>query len=166
VDVVLVHVGPDVQLGRVAEDDQRLVRRGADELARPQVHLQHRGVDRGPGHPPVQVGPHLLDLRFGLGDGRPGDGLVRRPRPGLEQVEVGLRPGQLRFGRGVALLAGDQLLLADRPRPDEPLGPGELVGLELQVGPGLADLRLGRRHLLGPRHLVQPLELRPGRGRP
>ena len=80
--------------------------------------------------------------------------------PALSRAEVRPGLGQLGLGRRQPLLAGEPVFLADRVRPDQLLGPGELVGLELHVGLGLAHLGLAGRHLLGPRHLLQPQELR------
>ena len=153
----------------VAQHDQRLARRGADELAGPDVHLQHLAVDRRP-RPTSRSSSvsRLLDLGLGLRDRRPGDGLVRLPRPGLEQVRSasarascclghrappargGSAPPRRRRRRPTAAAARSQLVLLVgqvRPRPRAPAPRRPAAPPAAACSSSLRQLRLGRRQV-------------------
>jgi hypothetical protein len=152
---VLVDIDSHPRPVNVSQQDQRLSRRGADELARADVHLQHPAIDWRPDQRALDLGLRLGDLSLGLIDLRLGDRLVRGPCARLEEFQVGLGPGHVRLGRFLGQPLLHQLLLRHHAVGGELLGPAPLIALHLQGRLDRADLRLGGGQLLGARHRFQ-----------
>ena len=156
-----------MQLLRVAQHHQRLIRRRADKLARPHVHLQHPAGDEGPHHEPLEVDLDPAGLRLGPPEGSAGNIAIVLPRACFEQVEIGLAPGEPRLRRRKSLPSLDELLLRRNLSGKGFLDPLQGISLPHHSGFGLRDRSQQHRNLLLPRLGLQPhqgtLRLRHGR---
>ncbi len=137
---------------------------GADELARPHVHLQHFAVDECSHGESVEVGLRLIDFGLLAIDGRLGHAFVVLPGAGFQQVEIGHGLVVPLAGAKCRLLSLLEFFLGNRFIGDQLFAAGPLLFPHFPIGFCFAHAGFRCGQLLGPGHCLESLQCNLGIG--